>query len=264
MQTERSTGSEGIPRLAIDGAIATVTLRRPSQRNSLTDEDLHALLDHFAAIDADPAIRVVVLRARTDGQPRPVFSAGYDLGGFDGDGHGPGLFEQIPDRLERLRPVTICSLGGSVYGGSTDLVLACDFRIALAGGEWRMPACALGLHYYPSGLRRYVERMGLAGARRAFLRAEVMPFESLQVFALFEQLLPADEIDAAVAALAARIVSLAPMAVQGTKQSLLDFAAGTVDPATMRERERVTAQSADFVEGRQAFAQRRTPRFEGR
>lgn len=262
--SQANEGAEGMPDLRCADHVATITLRRPSRRNRLSDDDLRTLLRHFAAVDSDPSIRVVILAARTEGQPRPVFSAGYDLGAFDGGGDGPGLFEQIPDALERLRPVTICALGGSVHGGSTDLVLACDFRIALAGGEWRMPACALGLHYYPSGLRRYVERMGLDGARRVFLRAEAMPFEALQAYGLFDALLPADEIDAAVAALAARIASLAPIAVQGTKQSLLDIASGRADIGTLRAREQAAADSDDFTEGRRAFAERRIPRFSGR
>jgi enoyl-CoA hydratase/carnithine racemase len=53
----------------------------------------------------------------------------------------------VPETLARARPVTICALNGSVYGGATDVVLACDLRIGLQGLEWRMPATALGLHY---------------------------------------------------------------------------------------------------------------------
>ena len=105
--------AEGPPTLAVADGVATVTLRRPSQRNSLHDADLRTLLEHCAAIDADASIHAVVLRARTDGQPRPVFSAGYHVGGFDGQTHDPQLFERVPDAIERLRPPTLCALGGS-------------------------------------------------------------------------------------------------------------------------------------------------------
>jgi enoyl-CoA hydratase/carnithine racemase len=59
------------------------------------------------------------------------------------------------------------------------VVLACDLRIGLLGIEWRMPATALGLHYYPSGLQRYVSRFGLAATKRAFLTAR--PFTDRQL-----------------------------------------------------------------------------------
>ncbi len=255
---------EGPPLLGIDGAVATIRLRRPSRRNSLNDEDLHTLLEAFARVDAETAVRVLVLTADTAGQRRPVFSAGYDLGGLSGEGAGPQLFERIPDALEALRPVTVCALNGSVYGGATDLVLACDLRIALAGAEWRMPAAALGLHYYPSGLRRYVARLGLDMAKRAFLSAQPLPVEQLAALGLFERVAEADGFDAALQTLVQQVQALAPLAAQATKRSLNDIAAGRGDEADLRARERLTQSSRDFAEGRTALAQRRAPRFEGR
>ena len=254
---------EGTPTLTLDGPVATISLRRPSQRNSLTDDDLHTLLRHCAQIDADAAVRVVVLTADTGGHARPVFSAGYHLDGLEGAGQGPQLFERIPDALEALRPITVCALNGSVYGGATDLVLACDLRLALAGCEWRMPATVLGLHYYPSGLRRYVTRMGLDGAKRAFLTARALAVEELAVLGLFEAVLPAPAFDAARDELVAGVAALAPLAAQATKRSLNEIAAGVYDLTGLRAREALTQSSADFAEGRAALAARRTPRFSG-
>lgn len=251
------------PLLAIDGAVATLTLNRPAQRNRLEDADLHALLRHFERVDADASVRVVVLTANTQGQPKPVFCAGYHIGGFDDGTHDPQLFEKIPDALAALRPVTVCALNGSVYGGATDLVLACDLRVALDGIEFRMPATALGLHYYPSGLQRYVTRLGLSGAKRAFLTAR--PFSTAQLAQLgcFEEVVSPESFDAAVGELVREIAALAPLAVQATKQSLNEIAAGRFDLPALRAREALTANSRDFAEGRQAFAERRKPRFIG-
>ena len=254
------------PLLRIDGPVATVTLNRPARRNALHDEDLHALLSIFVRLDADPAIRVVVLAASTAGQTRPVFSAGYNLAGLDGADHGgPGLFERVPDALEALRPVTVCALRGSVYGGATDLVLACDLRVGLAGTEFRMPAAAIGLHYYPSGLRRYVSRLGVDTAKRAFLTARALPIERLDALGLLETLAPDEAaFDAALAGLVDTVAGLAPIAAQGMKRSLNDLAAGRDDLQALRERETRARRSADFAEGCAAVAQKRTPRFTGR
>ncbi len=254
---------EGPPSLTIDGAVATIRLRRPAQRNSLHGVDLHTLLRHFAQLDADPAVRVVVLSAATGGQPKPVFSAGYHVAGFESGEHDPMLFERVAEALARLRPITVCALRGSVYGGATDLVLACDLRVGLAGTEFRMPAAALGLHYYPSGLRRYVSRLGLGLAQRAFLTAQALPIKELAAVGLFQHLAEAEDFDAALAALVESVVHLAPLAAQLTKQSLNELAAGHCDEASLRERELRTTRSADFAEGRAAFAQRRAPRFTG-
>lgn len=255
--------TEDLPSLAVDAGIATICLRRPRQRNSLRDADLHWLLATFAQLDADPEIRVVVLRADTQGQLRPVFCAGYDVGGFDSDEHDPRLFEKVPNALETIRPITVCALNGSVYGGATDLVLACDLRVGLAGCEFRMPANALGLHYYPRGLRRYVSQLGLAGAQRAFLTARALGVEQLQAFGLFEQVAAPEEFEEAVRSLARQVASLAPLSLQATKRSLTEIGRGQFDEQRLRERETLSLRSADFAEARAAFAAKRAPRFNG-
>ena len=252
------------PVLLTEGGVATLTLNRPAQRNRLENADLKALLAHFEAVNRDPTVRVLVLTANTAGQPKPVFCAGYDIGGFDEPGHGASFFEEIPNALAALRPVTICALNGSVYGGATDVVLACDLRIGLQGIEWRMPATALGLHYYPSGLRRYVSRFGLAGAKRAFLTARPFTARQLDALGLFEALVGPEDWAPTLQALVDDVLALAPLALEATKQSLRDIEAGVADEASLRAREHMTSQSADFAEGRAAFAQRRKPVFAGR
>jgi enoyl-CoA hydratase/carnithine racemase len=252
------------PVLAIQAGVATLTLNRPAQRNRLENGDLQRLLEHLDAVERDPSVRVLVLSANTQGQPKPVFCAGFDIGGFDENGHGSSFFEQIPDKLAKLRPVTVCALNGSVYGGATDIVLACDLRIGLQGLEWRMPATALGLHYYPSGLQRYVSRFGVLAAKRAFLTARPFDTAQLQALGLFEAVCDAPQWDATLNALVQDVLALAPLAVQETKRSLNEIALGQYDEQRLREREHDSCASADFAEGRAAFAQRRKPVFTGR
>ena len=251
------------PTLHIEGGVATITLNRPAQRNRLENADLKALLVHLDTVNKDTAVRVLVLTANTAGQPKPVFCAGYDIGGFDEPGHGSTFFEEIPYALAALRPVSLCALNGSVYGGATDVVLACDLRIGLQGIELRMPATALGLHYYPSGLQRYVSRFGLAATKRAFLTARPFTDRQLEALGLFEALVGPEDWAATQQALVRDILALAPLAVQETKQSIREIETGQGDVGRMREREHRTSQSADFAEGRAAFAQRRTPVFTG-
>ncbi len=255
--------TEGTPLLDIAGSVATLTLRRPSQRNSLTDDDLNTLLAHFEAINHNTALQVVVVRADTAGQKQAVFSAGYNVGGFDHDPMAPLFFEKIPEALERLRPVTICALNGSVYGGATDLVLACDFTVAQRGHTWRMPAVALGLHYYPSGLRRYVSRFGLQASKRAFLLGQSTAYEALEQLGIFETLVEEQEFEGAVQNLVHLLCGMAPLALASTKKSLNEIAAGFYSEPALKERSRHSVYSQDFAEGRSAFAKRRTPKFTG-
>src|SRR6266436_8057183 len=141
-----ATDMPSTPVLDIQGARATIRLNRPKHLNRLQPEDLDALITLFDRIESDPAIRVMVLT----GTGR-AFSAGYDLGsiaeraGADQPSAG-SAFEVVVNRLEDLAVPTICRLNGGVYGGSTDLALACDFRIGVDTSEMFMPAARLGLH----------------------------------------------------------------------------------------------------------------------
>lgn len=257
---------QGPPLLTIDGALATITLNRPAHRNRLHNEDLQALLHHFAVVQADPSIRVVVFNARTLPQ-RPVFCAGFHIGEFEHDSApgGPTVqFEQVADALENLRPVTVCALGGSVYGGATDLVLACDVRIGVPGIEMRMPAAALGIHYYPNGLRRYVSRLGPDATRRAFLTARPMDATTMLRIGYLTDLVEPAELAPTVQSLVGDIAALAPLAVAGLKQSINEIARGDFDRERLLQREHACQRSDDFAEGRRAFDERRAPVFTGR
>ena len=95
------------PVLQIAEGVATITLNRPAQRNRLENEDLQTLLEQFEQVNEDSSVRVLVITANTEGQPKPVFCAGYDIGGFDVQGNGANAFEQVPEALAVLRPITI-------------------------------------------------------------------------------------------------------------------------------------------------------------
>jgi enoyl-CoA hydratase/carnithine racemase len=251
------------PVLNVQNGVATITLNRPAHRNRLENEDLRTLLLHFATVNQDPLVRVLVLTAHTDGQPRPVFCAGYDIGSFgEADPHAVA-FEQVPEALAAMRPITICGLNGSVYGGATDLVLACDLRLGLQGAEWRMPAAALGLHYYPSGLQRYLRLFGESAAKRAFLTARTFNTQQLAQLGIFEEFVGADEWALKLSALIQEVKGLAPLAAQETKKSLNELASGHVNAKALASRQELTKQSADFAERRQAFLERRKPVFKG-
>jgi enoyl-CoA hydratase len=168
-----ATDAASAPVLDIDGARATIRLNRPRHLNRLQPDDLNTLLKLFDRIESDPAIRVMVLA----GTGR-AFSSGYDLDSIDEraanaqEQSAGSAFEIVVNRLEDLAVPTICRINGGVYGGSTDLALACDFRIGVDSCEMFMPAARLGLHYYKSGIQRYVSRLGVDNARKLFLTAQ--------------------------------------------------------------------------------------------
>ena len=244
------------PTLTIDGATATITLQRPAQANRLEPQDLETIAAHIATVNANP--HILVLRIEATGK---YFCSGFDINQI---GHARTLsFEGVVDALEQARPVTIALLQGGVYGGATDLALACDFRIGTSAVEMFMPAARLGLHYYQSGLERYVSRLGLDTAKRLFLTAEKLDAAQMRTCGFLTDLVADGELSAAGDALAATLASMAPLALLGMKKHLNALARGALDNKALAADIARCAHSADIKEGQTAWAARRAPVFTG-
>jgi len=251
------------PVLDINGARATIRLNRPKHLNRLQPDDLDALLKLFDRIEADPAIRVLVLT----GTGR-AFSAGYDLGSIaERAGSAPeqqtagSAFEIVVNRLEDLAIPTICRINGGVYGGSTDLALACDFRIGVDTCEMFMPAARLGLHYYNSGIKRYVSRLGVDNAKKLFLTAQKIGAAEMLRIGYLTAMVSTEAFDEEVDRLAAILAGNAPVAMRGMKRAINEFARGSLDEEAADRRHRDSMRSAEIKEGIKAFAEKRPPKF---
>ncbi|MFC3124369.1 enoyl-CoA hydratase/isomerase family protein [Pseudoroseomonas globiformis] len=250
----------GVPSLTIEGPIATIRLNRPDVHNRIEPVDLLVLSDMLHRIEDDRTVLTVVITAAGKS-----FSSGFHIGKIKGDEtSADASFANVATQLEALRQPTICALNGGVYGGSTDLALACDFRIGVTGMAMFMPAARLGLHYYPSGMQRYVSRLGLNAAKQLFLTAEKLGAEELLHIGFLTELVAPDALAARVAALAATLASHAPLAVQGMKAALNAVARGDMDHEEVEARAREARRSQDLQEGKAAWLEKRAPLFIGR
>ncbi len=251
------------PTFETHGGIGRVRLNRPKQHNRLEPGDIAALSAILDQVAGDASVRVLVLESQGKS-----FCAGYDLsdlasagGAAPGDG-GIGMFAEVVDRLEACRPPTICAVQGPVYGGGTDLALACDFRIGVEGIRMFMPAATFGLHYYGGGLRRYVTRLGLGAAKRLFLLGQTIEAAEMLRIAYLDELLPDETaLRARVDAVAATLLGAASADVLNSmKRALNRIAAADVDPteadaawtASRRSPEVAAAVAARLAERKRA------------
>jgi enoyl-CoA hydratase/carnithine racemase len=251
------------PLLDIADRRATIRLNRPKHLNRLQAGDLDALTKLFDRIEADPAIRVLVLT----GTGR-AFSAGYDLNSVAERATSAveqrsagSAFEVVVNRLEDLSVPTICRLNGGVYGGATDLALACDFRIGADSAEMFMPAARLGLHYYKSGIARYVSRLGADNAKMLFLTAQKIAAPEMLRIGYLTAMVPMDALDAEVDKLATILGGNAPVAMAGMKRAINEFARGKLDEDAADRRHRDSMRGAEIKEGIKALAEKRPPKF---
>lgn len=126
-----------------------------------------------------------------------------------------------------------------------------------------MPAARLGLHYYLSGLERYVSRLGLDMAKRLFLTADTLDAQAMKACGFLTHLVAPQELDTCSQALCERLAGMAPLSLLGMKHHLNRIARGTVDAQAVRASVLQTLASADLQEGALAWKEKRPPRFTG-
>lgn len=251
--------------LAIEGPRATITLNDPTKHNRLDPAGLTLLRRAIDKADASPEIRVTVIT----GAGQTTFCSGYDLGSISSgkaarSPESEDSFEKVMDRLEAMRMPTLCALNGGVYGGATDLALACDFRLGVRGMRFFMPAARFGLHYYPGGLRRYTQKVSPSFAKRAFLLSEEFTDEDLLRVGYLDWLADRPQFAARVDETAAKLAGLAPLSMSNMKRAIEQFAQAEPDIPRIREGIRECQASEDLLEGLSALRERRAPAFKGR
>jgi enoyl-CoA hydratase/carnithine racemase len=253
--------------LDIEGPRATITLNDPAKHNRLDPAGLGLLRAAIEKAEADPRVRVLVLT----GTGEKTFCSGYDLGSIpSGKDARPtseihkDSFETVMDRLEAARMPTLCALNGGVYGGATDMALACDFRLGVRGMRFFMPAARFGLHYYPSGVRRYTQKVSPSFAKRAFILSEDFTDEELLRVGYLDWLVDRVDFHHKVDEIAAKLAGLAPLSMSNMKRAIEQFAQAEPDIPRIRDGIRECQTSEDLREGLAALREKRSPTFRGR
>jgi enoyl-CoA hydratase/carnithine racemase len=250
------------PSLHLTGAVACITLQRPANHNRLQPQDMMLMRDYLRQLSGGAGASGV--RALLISASGPSFCSGFDLSSADavaGDDNEPAaiLLRHLCDELEAFPWPTVCALDGGVYGGGTDLALACDFRLGSPACKLRMPAVALGVRYYPSGLRRYVSRLGLTAAKRLFLGGETFDAQTLLSFHFLDALAEdGAALDTAARALADKLAALPPQAVQYTKRTLNRIAQGECDIEAGNLAYRQSLSSDEFKQALDRWNQRKS------
>jgi enoyl-CoA hydratase len=124
-----------------------------------------------------------------------------------------------------------------------------------------MPAARLGLHYYKSGIKRYVSRLGVDNAKKLFLTAEKIGAAEMLRIGYLTTMAPPEALDEEVDRLAAVLAGNAPVAMRGMKRAINEFSRGQLDEAAADRRHRDSMRSAEIKEGIKAFSEKRPPKF---
>jgi len=250
--------------------VGVITLDRPEARNAVDRELALALEAAIDRLEADPALRVGVLTANVEGQARPVFCAGADLKVIRETGTAATLdterggFAGFVYR-EREKPVVV-AVDGLATAGGMELVLAADVVVATTRSAFGLAEVRHNLIAAAGGLFRLPRAIGRAPAMDAILTGEPIDAARAYQLGLVSRLVePGAALDAAME-VARAIAVAAPLAVRASRKVVQ--AAAFADDDDLRALSRASLDalldSADAEEGLRAFAEKRSPHWQGR
>ena len=161
---------------------------------------------------------------------------------------------------------TLAKIRGICMGGGLGLALNCDVRICTSDAKFRMPAGRLGLGYAMAGIQRFIEVFGHAHTADLFFSARIFGPADAHHMGLVKQVFEADQFEAGVSAYVQQVCENAPLTLAATKRAILELRKDPAqrDIALVQKMVQACFASEDYKEGRQAFAEKRTPRFQGR
>ena len=252
-----------------DGSVGWLILNRPERRNALTSAMWTAIPPAMAAVDADPDIRVIVLR----GAGSQAFAAGADICEFgetrkdaasarDYERRNAEAFAAI---RSASKPV-IAMISGHCIGGGLALALACDLRIASDSSQFALPPAKLGLAYPLEGLRDLLAAVSPSVAKEMIFTARRIDAVEAKNIGLINRLVALDQLESETAALGAEICARAPLTLKASKRAIdaISDRPGAASAAELQALAAACFDSADYAEGCAAFLEKRKPVFTGK
>jgi methylglutaconyl-CoA hydratase len=213
------------------GSIARLTLTRADKHNAFDDALIMALTQALDALEADPAVRVVVLAA--EGRS---FSAGADLSwmkraasaSYEENLADAMRLSELMHRLNTLAKPTVAMVNGAAYGGGVGLIACCDIVLATQAARFSLSEVKLGL--IPSAISPYViAAIGARNARRYFQTAEIFDGLAALSMGLVHEVVEEDVLNARVKAITDQLLTVAPGACREAKKLIHEVADQPVD-----------------------------------
>ena len=251
-------------------AVARLRINNPAKRNALDHDILDALAEVVPRLDRGIEVRCVVITG-SEGH----FSAGYDIGSIseqslesDARALVAHPFHAAIEAIADHPWPTVAAISGDCLGGGLELAVTCDLRICAGEARLGMPPVKLGLIYGHTGLRRFLDVIGLARTKELFLTGKNIGARRASEIGLVQEVVGENDLEGASVDLAAQIASNAPLSLKGNKRAIEMLNAHPVlrpqEEHELLELRESSLSSEDFREAITAFAEKRKPKWRGR
>jgi enoyl-CoA hydratase/carnithine racemase len=250
------------------GHVGHVVISNPAKFNAMTYDmwcDLPVVMQVF---EQDPEIRIIVL----SGAGEKAFVSGADITQFESRRSSGDAADQYNAATEAAyasvlgctKP-TLANIRGICMGGGLGLALNCDVRICSDDARFRMPAGRLGLGYGFNGIQRFTEVVGVAHTSDLFYSARIFGAQEALAIGLVKQVVAPEVLADVVGAYAQNVCENAPLTLAAAKRAMLELRKPPQDRnlALVKSMVQACFESQDYIEGRKAFAEKRTPVFKG-
>jgi methylglutaconyl-CoA hydratase len=262
-----SSNSDGPVLLEIRGATAFVTLNRPAAANALSRELVGALGHVFARLGGDEAVRAVVVTGAGD----KAFCAGADLK----ERRAMTLEEtrsflrslnSVVDAIAAFPKPTVAAINGAAFGGGLELALACDLRVAAETAEVGLVETRLGIIPGAGGTQRLARVTSVAVAKELILTGRRITATRARELGVVGEVVPVAALAETAAKVATELAGAGPLALAQAKRAIDGGFGLPLADALALERKcyEVVLASEDRNEGLAAFAEKRSPKFQGK
>jgi len=247
--------------------IGTITLNHARKRNSLSNELLNELIEALQLFEKRKA-RAVIIRAE---QGVKVWSSGFDIRELPVPGRDPLSYndplEQVLRAIQLFPAPVIAMIEGSVWGGACDLTFICDIAIGCPSAAFAITPAKIGVPYNSTGILHFINVVGPRLTREMFFTAKPIDADRALQVGILNHLVPTEGLENFTRNMALQIACNSPLAISVIKEQLRLL--GNSHPLSPETFERIQGlrrkayDSADYLEGKNAFYEKRAPRFKG-